>query len=441
MLDIEIKRWAAGKEGNLRALLSTLQFVLWPECKWEPVALTDIIRHGSNGCKWEPVALTDIIRGRLDVCVGGRGVDWHVPWGMAMLVEAWQQGVRASGSLWRSQSFSGRRLGMSGVPCGAVVCHGVRWCAMGCGGVPWGVVVCHGVRWCAMGCGGVPWGARWGWCWWCCSAGYACLLHPPSPSPPPPPPALTPPPPHPPTLTPPCSATAVVKVHSKAPLCVHHICPPTRPPSLPFPPVVRQQSTQKSPLYCKAALCLLPVCPPALSPAPVYPGPLSRPPSLPPFLPPCSAAAVKKSYRKAVLAAAVKKSYRKAALCVHPDKVQQKGATVQQKYIAEKVFDLLKSHSHAFAEDWPGGVEQLSPTSLSQPSPSPNSSPVSLPFSLYLAESARPCAALPASSLVAPISPAGQPLLPPQYAPSAKSANRPLHLHHLHSREALLCLH
>jgi hypothetical protein len=27
---------------------------------------------------------------------------------------------------------------------------------------------------------------------------------------------------------------------------------------------------------------------------------------------------------------------------VHPDKVQQKGATVQQKYIAEKVFDLLK---------------------------------------------------------------------------------------------------
>ncbi|KAI3816032.1 hypothetical protein L1987_15717 [Smallanthus sonchifolius] len=28
-------------------------------------------------------------------------------------------------------------------------------------------------------------------------------------------------------------------------------------------------------------------------------------------------------------------------LCVHPDKVQQKGANVQQKYTAEKVFDLL----------------------------------------------------------------------------------------------------
>lgn len=26
-LDIEIKRWAAGKDGNLRALLSTLQYV------------------------------------------------------------------------------------------------------------------------------------------------------------------------------------------------------------------------------------------------------------------------------------------------------------------------------------------------------------------------------------------------------------------------------
>ncbi|CAL5389551.1 unnamed protein product [Camellia sinensis] len=40
--------------------------------------------------------------------------------------------------------------------------------------------------------------------------------------------------------------------------------------------------------------------------------------------------------------AAVKKAYRKATLCVHPDKLQQRGASVQQKYICEKVFDLLK---------------------------------------------------------------------------------------------------
>lgn len=38
----------------------------------------------------------------------------------------------------------------------------------------------------------------------------------------------------------------------------------------------------------------------------------------------------------------VKKAYRKATLCIHPDKVQQKGATLQQKYVAEKVFDMLK---------------------------------------------------------------------------------------------------
>ena len=43
-----------------------------------------------------------------------------------------------------------------------------------------------------------------------------------------------------------------------------------------------------------------------------------------------------------ITAAAVKKMYRKATLCIHPDKVQQKGANLQQKYIAEKVFDLLK---------------------------------------------------------------------------------------------------
>ncbi|KAG8090292.1 hypothetical protein GUJ93_ZPchr0011g28649 [Zizania palustris] len=42
-LDFEIRRWAAGKEGNLRALLSTLQHILWPECGWQAVSLTDLI--------------------------------------------------------------------------------------------------------------------------------------------------------------------------------------------------------------------------------------------------------------------------------------------------------------------------------------------------------------------------------------------------------------
>ncbi|XP_010532937.1 PREDICTED: auxilin-related protein 2-like [Tarenaya hassleriana] len=46
-LDVEIKRWALGKEGNLRAMLSTLQYVLWPECGWQPVSLTDLITAAS----------------------------------------------------------------------------------------------------------------------------------------------------------------------------------------------------------------------------------------------------------------------------------------------------------------------------------------------------------------------------------------------------------
>ncbi|KAI3682549.1 hypothetical protein L1987_82605 [Smallanthus sonchifolius] len=46
-LDAEIKRWAAGKEGNLRAMLSTLQCVLWPECGWQPVSLADLITGAS----------------------------------------------------------------------------------------------------------------------------------------------------------------------------------------------------------------------------------------------------------------------------------------------------------------------------------------------------------------------------------------------------------
>ncbi|KAE8730551.1 hypothetical protein F3Y22_tig00002919pilonHSYRG00161 [Hibiscus syriacus] len=49
-----------------------------------------------------------------------------------------------------------------------------------------------------------------------------------------------------------------------------------------------------------------------------------------------------------ITAAAVKKAYRKATLCIHPDKVQQKGANLQQKYISEKVFDLLKEAWNKF---------------------------------------------------------------------------------------------
>ncbi|GAV65665.1 DnaJ domain-containing protein [Cephalotus follicularis] len=50
---------------------------------------------------------------------------------------------------------------------------------------------------------------------------------------------------------------------------------------------------------------------------------------------------------------AVKKAYRKATLLVHPDKLQQRGASIQQKYICEKVFDLLKEAWNKLNTDEP----------------------------------------------------------------------------------------
>lgn len=38
----------------------------------------------------------------------------------------------------------------------------------------------------------------------------------------------------------------------------------------------------------------------------------------------------------------VKKAYQKARLCLHPDKLQQRGATLAQKYVAQKVFSILQ---------------------------------------------------------------------------------------------------
>ncbi|PKI68064.1 auxilin-related protein 2 [Punica granatum] len=44
----------------------------------------------------------------------------------------------------------------------------------------------------------------------------------------------------------------------------------------------------------------------------------------------------------------VKKAYQKARLCLHPDKLQQRGATAQEKYIAEKAFSILQDAWAAF---------------------------------------------------------------------------------------------
>ncbi|XP_078442519.1 uncharacterized protein LOC144712191 isoform X2 [Wolffia australiana] len=45
--DVKIRDWSKGKEGNIRSLLSTLQYVLWPESGWKPVPLVDIIEGHS----------------------------------------------------------------------------------------------------------------------------------------------------------------------------------------------------------------------------------------------------------------------------------------------------------------------------------------------------------------------------------------------------------
>lgn len=42
-IDAKIRQWAVGKKGNIRSLLSTLQFVLWPGNGWKPVALVELI--------------------------------------------------------------------------------------------------------------------------------------------------------------------------------------------------------------------------------------------------------------------------------------------------------------------------------------------------------------------------------------------------------------
>ncbi|KAK8580519.1 hypothetical protein V6N12_070785 [Hibiscus sabdariffa] len=44
----------------------------------------------------------------------------------------------------------------------------------------------------------------------------------------------------------------------------------------------------------------------------------------------------------------VKKAYQKAGLCLHPDKLQQRGATLSQKYVAEQAFTILQNAWAAF---------------------------------------------------------------------------------------------
>ncbi|KAL3640821.1 molecular chaperone [Castilleja foliolosa] len=42
-IDAKIRQWSVGKKGNIRSLLSTLQYVLWSGSGWKPVPLVDLI--------------------------------------------------------------------------------------------------------------------------------------------------------------------------------------------------------------------------------------------------------------------------------------------------------------------------------------------------------------------------------------------------------------
>ena len=46
VVDSRVSQWRAGKEGNLRALLSTLENVLWPDSGWKKVGMGDVLLPG-----------------------------------------------------------------------------------------------------------------------------------------------------------------------------------------------------------------------------------------------------------------------------------------------------------------------------------------------------------------------------------------------------------
>ncbi|KAI4297587.1 hypothetical protein L6164_037472 [Bauhinia variegata] len=48
----------------------------------------------------------------------------------------------------------------------------------------------------------------------------------------------------------------------------------------------------------------------------------------------------------------VKKAYQKARLCLHPDKLQQRGATLPQKYVAERAFSIIQDAWAAFISEY-----------------------------------------------------------------------------------------
>ncbi|KAF3521146.1 hypothetical protein DY000_02062404 [Brassica cretica] len=53
IIDAKIRKWSSGKSGNIRSLLSTLQYILWPGSGWKAVPLMDMI-EGKRSSKIVP---------------------------------------------------------------------------------------------------------------------------------------------------------------------------------------------------------------------------------------------------------------------------------------------------------------------------------------------------------------------------------------------------
>ncbi|KAK7259351.1 hypothetical protein RIF29_24956 [Crotalaria pallida] len=68
--------------------------------------------------------------------------------------------------------------------------------------------------------------------------------------------------------------------------------------------------------------------------------------------------------------ASVTKAYRVATFCIHPDKVHQKGDTLQQKNIAEKGGDCTPRGIRSSSQESTASEESVVKSIIAEPSPS-----------------------------------------------------------------------
>ena len=50
-IDVKVETWAKGKEANVRALIASLQDVLWEGNTWKPISVGEILQVTKRGKK------------------------------------------------------------------------------------------------------------------------------------------------------------------------------------------------------------------------------------------------------------------------------------------------------------------------------------------------------------------------------------------------------